>query len=431
MLLKETRKKKMKKFFITINILFCCICLSFCQHNTTTINKTPTGFISPALKPLEYTAVAREKIDLQDSEMVRKIHALDCYFEEKVKLRGFNGAVLVSYKGTPVFERYYGYKNYYTQERITPRSTFQIASTSKTFTSGAILMLLQQNMLSLEDTLQKFFPNFPYKGITVRMLLNHRSGLPDYTKFYEDYWKNKNKFMINEDVLQMMIRYRPKEYNKPDTYFRYNNSNFVLLALIVEKVSGVPFCDFIHQNIFIPLGMSDSWIFDPLSVRPSATKGYKGSRWKEDEMVPTDGVTGDKNIYSTVRDLYKWDQALLAGKLIRSEFLGLAYTPQSFEKAGNKNYGLGWRIHDQPDGTRLIYHNGWWHSFTTAFNRKISDKSTVIVLCNHFSNDSYHSQQIWDILYGTGVVATPDEESSSETTKKLNTDSLMEIEQTK
>ena len=99
------------------------------------------------------------------------------------------------------------------------------------------------------------------------------------------------------------------------------NSNFVLLALIVEKVSGVPFCDFIHQNIFIPLGMLDSWIFDPLSVRSSATKGYKGSRWKEDEMVPTDGVTGDKNIYSTVRDLYKWDQALLAGKLIRSEFL--------------------------------------------------------------------------------------------------------------
>ncbi len=415
----------MKKIILTLNIFLFCFCFTFCKQNTT---KASVGFISPALKPAEYENLAKDKVNLLDSEIIYKIDNLDSYFEGKVRNNGFNGAVLISYKGTPIFERYYGYKNYNTKEKITPSSSFQIASTSKTFTSAAILLLLQQNMLSLEDTLQKFLPNFPYKGITVRMLLNHRSGLPDYTKFYEDYWKNKSAFMSNDDVLQMMIRFKLNVYNSPDSHFRYNNSNFVILTLIIEKVSGMPFCDFMHQNIFIPLGMTDTWIFDPRNVRPSATIGYKSSKWYEDEMVPTDGVTGDKNIYSTVRDLYKWDQALHVGKFIRSEYLGMAFTPQSFEKSGNKNYGLGWRMTDQADGSRMIYHNGWWHSYTTAFNRKLSDKSAIIVLSNHFVSNSYHSQEIWDILYESGVISTQDEEGKSETTKKLNSDGLIEMQ---
>ena len=415
----------MKKLFLTLYILLCGLCLTYCQYNG---NRTPTGFIQPEVNPALYQNHDKEKINLQDSDIVKKIHALDCYFEDKVKLNGFNGSVLISYKGTPIFERYYGYKNYATQERLTPRSSFQIASTSKTFTAGAIMLLLQQNMLSLDDTLEKYFPGFPYKGITIRMLLNHRSGLPNYLNFSEEYWKNKKQFMTNEDVLKMMYKFKPKALNSPDTHFRYNNTNYVLLALIVEKVSGVPFCDFMHQNIFIPLGMLDTWYYDPLSTRPSATKGYKGSRWLEDEIVYTDGVMGDKGIYSTVQDLYKWDQALYSGKFIRSEILGLAFTPQSFEKAGNKNYGLGWRMNDQPDGTRLIYHNGWWHSYNSVFNRKISDKTTVIILSNHYSQSVYKIQAVWDILYGDGIVSTTEDDGSSETTKKLNSDSLLEMQ---
>jgi CubicO group peptidase (beta-lactamase class C family) len=233
--------------------------------------------------------------------------------------------------------------------------------------------------------------------------------------------------MANEDVLKMMYKFRPKALNAPDTHFRYNNTNYVLLALIVEKLSGMPFCDFLHQNIFIPLGMLDTWLYDPLSERPSATRGYKGSRWLEDDIVYTDGVFGDKGIYSTVQDLYKWDQALYSPNFIRPEILSLAFTPQSFEKAGNKNYGLGWRMQDQSDGTRLIYHNGWWHSYNSVFNRKISDKTTVIILSNHYNQGVYKIQQVWDILYGDGVVATSEDDGSGETTKKLNSDSLLEI----
>ncbi len=420
--IRQKIKKQMKRLFLTLNILLCCVFFTYCQSG----HKRDSGFIQPEINPALYQN-HDAKIDLQDTAIVQKIHNLDCYFEDKVKRNGFNGSVLIAYKGTPIFERYYGYKDYNAQEVLTPKSTFQIASTSKTFTSGAILLLLQQNMLLLDDTIEKFFPNFPYKGITVRMLLAHRSGLPNYLNFSEQYWKNRKAFMSNDDVLGMLYKFRPKALYKPDTHFMYNNTNFVLLALIVEKVSGMPFCDFIHQNIFIPLGMLDSWYYDPLGVRSSATKGYKGSRWYEDEIVSSDGVLGDKGIYSTVRDLYKWDQALYSGKFIKSEILGLAFTPQSFEKAGNKNYGLGWRMNDQPDGTRLIYHNGWWHSYNSVFNRKISDKTTVIILSNHFSNSVYKIQQVWDILYGTGIVSTAEEEGSNETTKKLNSDSLEEM----
>jgi CubicO group peptidase (beta-lactamase class C family) len=419
-------RKKMKRFILTIQLILLSLFLSYCQHKNS--NKTPNGFVLPEVKPAQYGVYEKPEVDIQDSDIVHKIHALDCYFENKVKFNGFNGAVLVSFKGTPIFERYYGYKDYPNKEKLTAKSTFQIASTSKTFTSGAVLLLVQQNLMSLDDTLQKFFPNFPYKGVTVRTLLNHRSGLPDYLRFTEEYWKNKKKFMENQDVLDLMIRYKPKLLNKPDTYFKYNNTNYVLLALIVEKVSGIPFCDFLHQAIFVPLGMTDTWLYDPRSPRPSATKGYKGSRWTEDQIIYTDGVTGDKGIYSTVRDLYKWDQALYSGKYLRPEILGLAFTPQSFEKPGNKNYGLGWRMQDQADGTRMIYHNGWWHSYTSAFNRKLSDKSAVIILSNHFVSSSYKSQEVWDILYGSNAIKSDDEEGSTDVTKSLNIDTLQQLQ---
>jgi CubicO group peptidase (beta-lactamase class C family) len=196
----------------------------------------------------------------------------------------------------------------------------------------------------------------------------------------------------------------------PNTRFFYNNTNYVLLALIVEKASGMNYCDFLHQNIFLPLGMYDTWLYDGRAPRSTAVRGYKGRTWAEDHVAYTDGVTGDKGIYSTVRDLYRWDQAMYAGKFLSPEVIGLSFTPQSFEKPGQKNYGLGWRIQDQPDGTRLIYHNGWWHSFNSVFNRKIGDTSTVIILSNHYSQSVYKIQPVWDILFGENQVTSGGEE---------------------
>lgn len=390
-------KKKMKKLFILIIILFSICTLSYCQQNNdSTENKV---FKQKKYTQEEYLHNRKIDINLKDTNTQQKIHALDCYFAKRVDSFGFNGAVLISYKGTPILEGYYGYSDYYNKNKLNKRSTFQIASTSKTFTSAAILLLHQEGYLNIDDTLQKYFPTFPYKGITVRMLLNHRSGLPNYLNFSETYWAKKTNYMNNEDVLAQLQKFKPKGLAYPNTKFYYNNTNYVLLALIIEKASGYSYKDFMHQFIFNPLGMHDTHVFDPRNQGKNEVLGYKGSSWKEDNIVYTDGVVGDKGIYSTVLDLYKWDQALYAGKLIKPEILNLAYTPQSFEKPGNKNYGLGWRMTDQEDGTRIIYHNGWWHSFNSVFNRKISDGTCIIVLSNHYSQSVYKIKEIWDILY--------------------------------
>lgn len=387
----------MKKLFLLLNIVLLINLLSFCQNSSDSTEKKI--FNPKQYTQAQYLHYKKPTIDLEDTTIQKKIHELDCYFGRRVDTLGFNGAVLISYKGTPILEGYYGHSNHYNKTKLNKRSSFQIASTSKPFTALAILMLQQEDMLNIDDTLQTFFPNFPYKGITVRMLLNHRSGLPNYLNFSESYWANKANFMSNDDVLNQLQKFKPKSLAYPNTRFFYNNTNYVLLALIIEKVSGYAYKDFMHKFIFHPLGMHDTHVFDPRNQLKNEVIGYKGSSWKEDKIVYTDGVVGDKGIYSTVLDLYKFDQALYAGKIIKPEILNLAFTPQSFEKPGNKNYGLGWRMTDQADGTRLIYHNGWWHSFNSVFNRKISDGTCIIILSNHYSQSVYKIQEIWNILY--------------------------------
>lgn len=397
MICESKHKKIMKKVFLFINIIFWISTLSYCQYNNdSTKNKI---FKPKQYSQAEYLHNKKSNININDSQIQKKINALDCYFGKRFDTLGFNGAVLISYKGTPILEGYYGYSNYYNKTKLNKRSSFQIASTSKTFTAIGILMLQQESMLNIDDTLQKYFPNFPYQGITIRMLLNHRSGLPNYLNFSELYWTNKLNFMSNDDVLSQLQKFKPKALAYPNTRFFYNNTNYVLLALIIEKVSGYSYKDFMHKFIFHPLGMHDTHVFDPRNQLKNEVLGYKGSSWKEDKIVYTDGVVGDKGIYSTVLDLHKWDQALYAGKLIKPELLNLAYTPQSFEKPGNKNYGLGWRMTDQADGTRLIYHNGWWHSFNSVFNRRITDGTCIIILSSHYSQSVYKIQEIWNILY--------------------------------
>lgn len=391
----------MKKIVLLLPIIFLCSILTYCNENAT----SDTKFTIKQLTKEEYLQnPSKAVIDIHDSIIQEKINALDCYFSKRVDSLGFNGAVLISYKGTPILEGYYGYANYNKKIKLNKSKTFQIASTSKTFTSGAILLLAQEGYLNLDDTIQKFFPNFPYQNITIRLLLNHRSGLPDYLDFSEKYWVNKNSYMSNDDVLNQLIKFKPKPLSNPNTAFKYNNTNFVLLALIIEKVSGYSYPEFMKKFFFEPLSMTNTYVFSPYRQLEKEVKGYSGKYWKEDKIVYTDGVYGDKGIYSTVSDLYKWDQALYTGKLIKPQILNLAFTPQSFENPGTKNYGLGWRMRDQPDGNRIVYHNGWWHSFNTVFNRKINDGTCIIILSSHYSTSVYKIQEIWDILYGVNEI---------------------------
>lgn len=309
----------------------------------------------------------------------------------------FNGSILVAKKGEVILEEYKGYRNpRIKKDSITPSTSFHLASISKTITGMAILKLAEQQKLSIEDSVSKYLANFPCKGVTIKTLLNHRSGLPNYVHYMENLGWDKRRLITNQDVLNFIIeRHKDIDIGAPDRRFSYSNTNYALLALIVEKASGQFFGDYLRQTFFDPLGMKDTYVFTPAdSAKSLPSFFYNGRQYAFDFL---DLVYGDKNIYSTVRDLLKWDQALHNG-FFKKESLDAAYAGYSFERPGVNNYGLGWRMFLLGNGKKFIYHNGWWHGNRTAFYRLIDENVTIIALCNNDSKKVYSSKKLADMF---------------------------------
>jgi CubicO group peptidase (beta-lactamase class C family) len=337
--------------------------------------------------------------DTTDPVCKQMIYNLDTFYQRQV-LAGFNGSVLVGYKGKILYERYYGVSQKESGAKWTSESQSQLASTSKTLTSGAILLLKDKGLLAFDDLVTKYIPNFPYQDLTIRMLLNHRSGLPDYIKFVTK--PVEKKYISNDDILTWFAIKQPKQNFKTNSAFRYSNSNYAILASVVESISGMKFKYFMKRFLFTPIGMDNTFVIDPSEERICTATFCYNYKWQIEPDMHFDGVVGDKGVYSTVKDLYKWDQALYSGKFIKPSTLKEAYSPYSFEKPGVKNYGLGWRTLNYPDGVNIIYHNGWWHGNNTCFYRFIQDNFTIIVLGNRFNKNIYRQpQQIYNIVMGS------------------------------
>lgn len=338
--------------------------------------------------------------DTNELSFKRMIHSLDTFYQRQI-LGGFNGTVLVGYQGKILYERYYGVSQKESGAKWTSETQSQLASTSKTLTGGAIMILKDKGLLAFDDLVTTYLPTFPYKDITIRMLLNHRSGLPDYVKFAN---KPINKlYLDNNDILNLFVQKKPKQSFPTNTAFKYSNSNYALLASIVENISGMKFRYFMKKYVFTPIGMDNSFVINPNEERVCTASFCYNYKWQLEPEMHLDGVVGDKGVYSTVKDLYKWDQALYSGKFIKPSTLKEAYTPYSFENRGIKNYGLAWRMLNYPDGVNVIYHNGWWHGNNTCFYRFIQDNFTIIVLGNRFNKNIYHQpQQIFNIVMGHG-----------------------------
>lgn len=316
-------------------------------------------------------------LNLSKQEFRHYHRLLQNFMDTSLLKSGFNGGIIIAKNGNPIYEKYAGFVDIRKKDTINENTSFHIASTSKTFTAIAILQLVQNGRLSLQDSVQKYFPRFPYKGITVKMLLNHRSGLPNYLYFMSNYkWgmdekgKWNHQYATNNEVLEVMIKKIPNPTGSPDTKFNYSNTNFVLLALIIEKITGKPFPEYMKQQIFDPLHMDHTYVFqlkDSLTATPSFTA--KGTYWNFDFL---DATFGDKNVYTTPRDLLKWDQALNSDFLLSAALLDSAFAPYSFEKPSIHNYGLGWRLQLLTNGKKVVYHFGKWHGSNAAFARLIA-----------------------------------------------------------
>lgn len=333
----------------------------------------------------------------------RKAERINSFFTNRYKNGLFNGAVLFAEKGRIIYKNAFGYADFKNKDTLTIETPFQLASVSKPLTALAILMLKEKNYLSLEDSVQRFFPKFPYKGITVRMLLTHRSGLPNYMYFSDELWEDRKIPISNNDVLCLMETYRPNIYYIPNYRYNYCNTNFSLLASIVEQVTKMPFKKFMDQYIFTPLEMNNTTIYNKRNKETieNAAIGYTRTRRRAEDTY-LNGVTGDKGVYSTVDDLFKLDQALYNENLLDQETLKEAFTPHHPELYDHDNYGLGWRINTRPDCQRIIFHSGWWKGFRTHFIRIPDKQQTVIVLANTDASKYVNTRQLIELIEYSG-----------------------------
>lgn len=335
----------------------------------------------------------------------------------------FNGSVLVGYQGKLIYEKAFGLANKSTGMANTLHTPTQVASITKTFTGSSIVWLQEKGFLDIHDNVQKYLWEFPYSNITIEHLLSHRSGLKDYLNFSGRYW-NSSQPMYNQEVLNQFRDYKFGLKFTPGSKFDYSNSNYALLALIIERVSGMPYKKFIQDYIFDPLQMENSFVYDPAEeYKIPYACSYKANftTWANTHQ---DGVYGDKGIYTTPEDLYKWDQALYTNIFLSDQSKENAYTPRSPWEV-SKNYGLGWRLRTFPNGEKYAYHTGWWHGYQGIFARYIKDDFTVIILSNRFiSGISDNSELIYETasaylpltkLHGMPGTRIPNQDAEKET----------------
>lgn len=340
-------------------------------------------------------------MDIKQIATMKAAELIDTFYQRRVKTDGFNGTVMIAKDGKPIYSAAFGYGNYNFKDTLTLQSPIQLASVAKTFTSTAILMMVEQGLISLDDTLQKFFPEFPYRNITVDLLLSHRSGLPDYIYWDKSFIGSDVTYLSNQKVVELFCAKKPAVRCSPDKMFIYCNTNYALLASIVETVSGTSFRKYMHDNVFAPLGMQNTYVFS-CDDSVCSTISYEAKYWKEWKNGVYDGVVGDKGIYSSAEDMLKWDNALRGGLLISDDMTAEAYKPRSLDrysfKERDKNYGYGWRMSKQADKTFTIYHNGFWHGSNNVFARDLDDGYTVIVLGNKSNNNNYWTGPVWEVL---------------------------------
>lgn len=330
-----------------------------------------------------------ENADPQIHEYMSRLH----------QRSGFNGNVLVAKNGEIIYQNTMGWANHLLRDSLRITSQFELASVSKPLTAAGVLKLWESGKLDLDQELTDFFPGFPYPGVTVKQLLTHRSGLPNYIYMLDQIWEDKRVGVSNRDAVNLLISNRPMRYGAPDGRFFYNNTNYMLLASIIEKVSGQDFAVFMKENVFGPAGMKNTAVYSKATYDKIPTHVIGHDRVWRRSVVQNflDGPVGDKGIYSTVQDLFLFDRALQEGRLLSQSTLDSSYKAYSKPDKGIFSYGLGWRTFEA-DGHKIVYHAGWWHGFRNLYVRDLKNDITIVLLSNMANNSLLHLDRLYDIL---------------------------------
>lgn len=341
-----------------------------------------TETLTPAEETQLYRFMMRDKIQQIDAIMNR--------------YSWFNGNVMVVKDHKVLYKYSNGFADFQTREPLSTASVFELASVSKQFTAIAVLMLYERNLIDLEDKVQLIIPEFPYQNITIRQLLNHTSGLPNYMWVLENYWKSAH-LPSNEEMIGMLVEHHPNPFFWPGRRYNYSNTGYAVLASVVERATGSSFTHFLRENIFDPLNMENTFTNVDLhetdyTISHLARGHHRIWRsYRRNTTAVHDKVLGDKGIYSNLDDIYKWDQALYNEQLVSNAVLEKAFQPLSLKNHRTFPYGFGFRIGNR-NGEKYVYHHGLWEGFSTSFVRYIGKGDAIVVLNN--TNQKVNNQII-------------------------------------
>ena len=349
----------------------------------------------PKMKPLQKaeTKLTAEYINSKKQE-------IESFYNKNWPNNSANGSILVAQNGQILFEKYDGYANFRDKNLITKYTPLHLASVSKVITATAILKLINAKKIELNQKVNTILKEFPYPDVTIKTLLNHRSGIRNYAYFTDrdkTVWDRHN-ILTNQDILTIMATKNIGLEFKTDSHFSYCNTNYAMLALIIEKITNQSYEDAMKQIIFEPLGMKNTYVFNYKRDKDTAVTSYKGNK-VEIGTDYLDAVYGDKNIYSTPRDLLKFDRARNAANFLTPELNAMVYKPYSNERKGTKNYGLGIRMVNWETGQNFYFHNGWWHGNTSSYITLPKEGVTIIALSNKFTRKTYDVRKL-SVLFG-------------------------------
>jgi CubicO group peptidase (beta-lactamase class C family) len=308
--------------------------------------------------------------------------------------KDFSGVALIAENGKSIYHKAFGYREFANQTTLQKSDIFELASVTKQFTAMIIMMLKEKGKLGYDDLVEKYL-DIPYKGITIRHLLTHTSGLPDYQDIMDNHW-DKTKVAGNADCIEYLNKYAPPKLFEPGEKYTYSNTGYLLLASIAEKASGKDFIEMNRKRIFRKLKMKNTDI-RTLEEKKATTNFAIGHIYIKDrnqyvraDSFPSSDYTiwlgnrkGPGRISSTAADLLKWDKALYTEKLLKQSTLQEAFTPMKLNDGSLSNYGFGWMLKTDSLLGKIVYHTGDNPGYKAQIIRYVDKKKTIIVLNNN------------------------------------------------
>jgi CubicO group peptidase (beta-lactamase class C family) len=343
---------------------------------------------------------------------------IDAFLSGQAKHYRFNGNVLIAENGKVVLQKSYGYADFDSKRLLNDSSVFELASVSKQFTATGILLLKDKGKLKLTDSLRQYFPELPYAGITISHMLSHTSGLPDYEEAMNQKW-NRSKIAFNNDMIAFLAKEKPAVLFTPGSSWMYSNTAYAILASIIEKVSGQTFNQYMAENIFQPLGMRHTRIYNTRRSLKDTIANYAYGFVYNDSLkkyflpdsvaelkfvIYLDGIVGDGVVNSTTADLLKWDRAVKNHLLLKQETQTEMLKGQAIiDTVKNTQYGFGVFL-EKNDFGNIISHSGGWPGYVTFLARNIEKDQTYIILSNNNANSPVICKTLQHIMTGNPVV---------------------------